>query len=172
VTKEGIKFRQDDVEGLLIETYFSPAYRMYGLKCDSCEENSPAFRDISPADFDRIMREEMGEKRNNVVMDLDPGSPVWNYPAYAYQRDSVISRGVETVTMKVTISVPRTNVTGNDPDTVTYTYTLRDGTDGQWTGGSVSDHPDFLWIITGRVGSRDGDPNPKVDYNIVKEISR
>jgi hypothetical protein len=127
---------------------------------------------VTPADFDRIMREEMGEKSNNVVLDLDPGSPVWNYPSYAYKRDSVRKNGVETVTMKVTISVPRTNVTGNDPDTVTYTYTLRDGTSGQWTGSSVDDHPDFLWIITGRVGSRDGQPNPKVDYSIVKEIQR
>jgi hypothetical protein len=146
---------------------------MYGKGCNGCDENSPAYRDVTPADFDRLMREEMGEKRNNVVLDLEPGTPVWNYPAYAYTRDSVMKNGVETVTMKVTISVPRTNVTGNDPDTVTYTYTLKNGTDGQWTGSSVDRHPDFLWIITGRVGSSTGgQANPNVDYAIVKEISR
>ena len=71
--------------------------------------------------------------------------------------------------MVVTIAVPRINVGGTVSDTMRYTYTLQAGTPGEWTGNSVNDHPDYIWVVTGRVRSG-GRVNDGVSYNIVKEI--
>ena len=171
VTKEDIAFTQDEVEGLLTELYFSPGAIIMGKQCDDCAKGSAEYNDVTPADFDRIMRDAMGKQKKNVIMDLDPGTQIWNYPAYEYKRFSTVSGDTEQVSMLVTFATPKVNVSGVSPDTITLTYTLRAGTSGQWTGNSVYEHPDFIWTMTSRVGVSNR-ANPKVIYSIVKEIAQ
>ena len=171
VTKNGVSFTQDEAEGLITETYFAPNAQIWGKECNDCETTSAAYMDVAPAVFDSVMREQMGRNKKNVIMDMDPGSEVWNYPSYRYTRESEFRGDLEYVTMTVTIALPAINQTGTRDDDVTYTYTLKSGTDGEWTGNSVDDHPDFVWIVNGRTRAGGG-ANPKVDYAVVKEILR
>jgi hypothetical protein len=170
VTKRGISFTQDHIEGLLSELYLSPSYTMFGTPCTGCSTSSSQYKDVTPAQFDQVMREYMGKQRMNVIMDLDPGSEVWNYPAYSYERTATVIGDVQQVTMRIQVAIPQVGVSGTVSDTLNYTYTLRAGTDGEWTGNSIHTHPDFLWIITGRTGQGASQVNPNVSYDIVKEI--
>jgi len=169
VTKLGVKFTQDDMEGLLTELYYSPAYQRWGTECQDCPDGSGPFTDVHPSDFDWVMREYMGKQRKNVIMDLDPSTPVWNYPAYQYTRTATTIDGVEHVTMSVKIARPVVGISGTETDTVRFTYTLQPGTKGEWTGNSVYYHPDFVWIATSRVGQGSGH-NPLLKYSVVQEI--
>jgi len=171
VTKAGISFTQDEVEGLLTELYFAPGWTVWGTQCRDCAPTSLQYMDVTPAEFDAVLRERMGTQKQNVIMDLDPGNEVWNYPAYKYARDSVVSGGVETVTMMVTVATPQVNVTGTRSENIIYTYVLEPGTNGYWTGHSVNDHPDFVWVKTSRT-TASSDGNPNVNYQIVKEIAQ
>ncbi|RIK43187.1 MAG: hypothetical protein DCC58_09960 [Chloroflexi bacterium] len=170
-TIEGITFTQDQVEGLLTEMYNAPAYKYWGTQCDDCNKNGEIFKDVTPAEFDAVMRQYIGQERRPVILDVDPSTPIWNYPAFKYTRGSVVNGDTETVTMVVTIAVPRINVGGTATDTLRYTYTLKAGTPGEWTGASVNDHPDYIWIVTGRVRNG-GRVNDGMSYNIVQEIIR
>lgn len=169
VTKAGISFTQDEVEGLLTELYFSPGWTVWGTQCRDCATTSLQYMDVTPAEFDAVIRDRMGAKKQNVIMDLDPGEQVWNYPAYKYARESEVSGGVETVKMMVTVATPQVNVSGTRSENIIYTYVLEPGTDGYWTGHSVNDHPDFIWVMTSRT-TTGGDVNPNLSYSIVQEI--
>jgi hypothetical protein len=169
VTREGVKFTQDEIEGLLTETYNAPGWKYWGTPCENCSQSSVAFQDVTPADFDMVMQEYMGNQRKNVILEIDPETPIWNYPAYKYTRSSVRHGDVQEVTMVVTIAIPMVNVGGTRSDTMRYTYTLRDGTAGEWTGASVTDHPDLIWVPTSRLRSG-GNMNAGLKYTIVQEI--
>jgi hypothetical protein len=169
VTREGIKFTQDQVEGLLTETYNSPGWKYWGTPCEDCSQTSTQFQDVTPADLDMVMREYMGNQRKNVILDIDPGTPIWNYPAYKYARTAVVNGDVQEVSITITIAVPKINVGGTSSDTMRYTYILREGTPGEWTGASVTDHPDFIWVPTSRYRG-DGRVNTGIKYTIVQEI--
>ena len=166
---DGISFTQDQVEGLLTALYDAPAYKVWGVQCDSCNHNSSQFMDVNPADFDMVMRQYIGQQHTSVIIDADPDTPIWNYPAYKYSRASTVNGDSETVTMILTIAKPAINIGGTQSDTMRYTYTLQAGTPGQWTGSSVSDHPDYIWVPTGRIRGG-GVVNPGLSYNIVEEI--
>ncbi|HYI15869.1 MAG TPA: hypothetical protein VEX37_10795 [Thermomicrobiales bacterium] len=170
VTKAGISFTQDEVEGLLTETYFSPGWTVWGTQCNECAPTSRQYTDVTPAEFDAVIRNRMGKQGQNIIMDLDPGTQIWNYPAYKYARDSQVSGGVETVTMMVTVATPQVNVKGTRSENIIYTYVLEPGKDGYWTGHSVNDHPDFIWVKNSRM-TTGGNVNPQLDYQIVKEIA-
>jgi hypothetical protein len=169
VTVAGISFSQDRVEGLLTEMYNGPAYKHWGIQCDDCNKGGDTFADVHPADFDAVIRDYIGQRRTPVILDIDPETPVWNYPAYKYARGSVVNGDTETVTMVVTIALPRIGVGGTVSDTMRYTYTLKAGTPGEWTGNSVNDHPDYVWVVTGRVRDT-GRINDGMSWNIVQEI--
>jgi hypothetical protein len=171
VTKEGITFTQDEVEGLLTEMYSSPGWKFWGTRCDGCGKQSAEYKDITPAEFDAVVREQMGHLKKNLIMDIDPDTAVWNYPAYEYKRYSTFVNGVEEVTMNITLAVPKVNVPGTVSDVHTYKYTLVPGTDGEWAVGSVTDHPDFVWVVLSRTRLSSQFTNPNVDYDIVKEIA-
>jgi hypothetical protein len=101
---------------------------------------------------------------------VNADSQVWNYPVFAYQRSTVANaNGTESVTTTVWYSSPDWNATGTKYFSKTYTYTLQAGTLGAWTGASVTDHPDFAWVPTGkRAGTS---TNPQVTEANVEAIT-
>lgn len=145
----GVDFSQRNLKALLTEQYYNPTYIVWGSRFVEGGSQS-AYDDIYPVDFDRLVRLYLGQQRQALIMDRDPNVQVWNFPAYAYQRSSTVDNGVESVTMTVTFANVASNASGTVLVTRTYTYTLNDGTTtGTWTGASVNDHPDFVWLPTG-----------------------
>lgn len=167
LTKAGVNFDTDDLRGLVTQLYYNPKYTwLSGTRSDTNNQNSAAYKDIAPAWFDWLMRYYVGYYRYPFIMDISADSEVWNFPAFAYTRDvSTGANGSQNVTMTVWYSSPDDGVTGTRYFSRTYTYTLSNGSLGSWTGNSVTDHPDFAWLPSGKYDN--GSP---VKENIVEEI--
>ncbi len=173
VTRNGISFTQDDLEGLITALYYQPVVRwINGRRAYS--QNDPrysaaAYEDMFPAWLDYVTRLYIGYYRYPVIFDIDRGPEVWNFPAYAYERTLVQNaNGTQSVTLRIRFASATLNTRGTRFFERTYTYTLRPGTLGQYTGASRTNHPDFSWIPGGRRQSPS--VNPHIDPDVVNEI--
>ncbi|MEO6867548.1 MAG: hypothetical protein ABI200_05960 [Gaiellales bacterium] len=171
VTRNGVNFTINDVKGLTTSLYYEPTYTwLSGQRVDDEKDtSSAAYKDIAPAWMDYLLRYYIRYYKYPFIMDIHAASPVWNYPVFAYQRDSKeYAGGIEDVTTTVWFTSPDWNTTGTKYFSKTYTYRLQSGTLGQWTGASVHDHPDFAWVPTGK---RAAGTNPHVNEKTVEAIT-
>lgn len=108
------------------------------------------------------------------IADLDATSEKWYYPIYKYDMHSSITGNTESVT--VTIDYASDDVhpdfMGTKTSTTTYTYdlTLSDNgaiLSGQWTGDTITDHPDRLFFPVLQRTNASG-----FDYEFVREIAQ
>jgi hypothetical protein len=109
-----------------------------------------------------------------VIMDIDPGNQVWNYPCYAYRIESTPLGGDRFsayMTLWFADDCVLPDYVGTKPmkKTYTFTYRKRGGNilmgSAQWEGTSKKDHPDFCWYpyLT-------RSDNPQIDYKKVREM--
>ncbi|MCW2949931.1 MAG: hypothetical protein JWN41_944 [Thermoleophilia bacterium] len=161
VTRNGVNFSTNDVKGLTTALYYEPTFAwLSGTRVDDTRDNSSAaFRDIAPAWMDYLLRYYVRYYKYPFIMDVNADSQVWNYPVFAYSRDSTFdAAGVETVSTTVWYSSPDWNATGTKYFSKHYSYVLQAGTLGSWTGASVLDHPDFAWVPTGKTAGASTNP--------------
>jgi hypothetical protein len=172
VTRNGVNFTVNDVKGLTTALYYEPTFTwLSGVRVDDVNDrSSAAYKDIAPAWMDYLLRYYIRYHKYPFIMDVNADSQVWNYPVFAYNRDSTVyAGGIEDVRTTVWFSSPDWNATGTKYFSKTYTYRLQSGTLGQWSGGSVNDHPDFAWVPTGK---RPGaGTNPQVTEQNVEAIT-
>lgn len=153
VTRSGVNFTVNDVKGLTTELYYEPTFTwLSGNRVDNPNDrSSAAYQDIAPAWMDYLLRYYIRYYKYPFIMDVNADSQVWNYPVFAYQRNSTqYAGGIEDVTTTVWYGSPDWNAVGTKYFSKTYTYRLQSGTLGQWSGASVNDHPDFAWVPTGK----------------------
>ena len=163
----GVHWTTNDTKGLVTELYYSPKYTwLSGRRVDSPNDTtSAAYADIAPAWMDYLLRYYVGYYKYPFIMDISANSEVWNFPVFAYNRNSTaLADGSENVTTTVWYSSPDYNATGTKYFSRTYTYTLKGGTLGTWTGNSVKDHPDFAWVPTGK------DASAHINEAVVEQI--
>jgi hypothetical protein len=164
-TKGGVTFNTNDTKGLVTELYYSPKFNwLAGTRNDGTSTTSDAYKDIAPAWMDYLLRYYVRYYRYPFIMDINADSQVWNFPVLAYTRDSVATANGENVTTTVWYSSPDYSATGTKYFSRTYTYSLVNGQLGTWTGASVSNHPDFAWVPTGK------NPSTHVSEAKVEEI--
>ncbi|MCW2956186.1 MAG: hypothetical protein JWO69_1055 [Thermoleophilia bacterium] len=172
VNRGGIGFTVNDVKGLTSALYYEPTFNwLSGNRVDDVNDtSSAAYKDIAPAWMDYLLRYYVRYYQYPFIMDVNANSQVWNYPVFAYSRDSVAyAGGIEDVTTTVWYSSPDWNATGTRYFSKTYTYRLQSGSLGTWTGASVNEHPDFAWVPSGKrpgVGT-----NPHVTERNVEAIT-
>lgn len=143
----------NDTKGLTTALYYEPTFQwLSGVRVDDVnDKSSAAYQDIAPAWMDYLLRYYIRYHKYPFIMDVNADSQVWNYPVFAYNRESTqYAGGIEDVKTTVWFSSPDWNVTGTKYISRTYTYRLQSGTLGQWFGASVNDHPDFAWVPTGK----------------------
>ncbi len=146
-------FTINDTKGLAAELYYEPTFQwLSGVRVDDPNDrSSAAYQDIAPAWMDYLLRYYIRYHKYPFIMDVNADSQVWNYPVFAYNRESTqYAGGIEDVKTTVWFASPDWNVTGTKYISRTYTYRLQAGTLGQWFGSSVNDHPDFAWVPTGK----------------------
>ncbi len=171
VTRNGVSFTVNDVKGLTTSLYYEPTYQwLSGQRVDDPNDrSSAAYQDIAPAWMDYLLRYYIRYNKYPFIMDVNANSQVWNYPVFAYNRESTqYAGGIEDVKTTVWFTSPDWNVTGTKYFSRTYTYRLQSGTLGQWFGASVNDHPDFAWVPTGK---RAAGANPYVSEANVEAIT-
>lgn len=109
----------------------------------------------SPAEFHRWLTTIIGQQHEMFYADLDAGPEVWSYPIYAYDM-SLGPRVGNVQSVEVTVFYADDFVSldfvGTDVLSQDYAYTLiyNDlGTvvGGEWTGASVSDHPQLMTYV-------------------------
>ena len=131
--------------------------------------------DIAPDQLWQILKTYVKQQGLAIVMDLEAGPEVWNYPVYAYRIDYSPIGGSGEYAAQLSLWAADDSV---PPDYVgtkvlyhTYTFTVRiaGGSivmgSGRWTGNSVKNHPDFCWypyVVRPQ--------NPQVEYALVKDL--
>ena len=141
-----------DQKGLLAACHTTDVANSYGNRFGDDRDDDP--QDIAPDVLWRVLKLYLGKQRVPLVLDIEAGPEVWNFPVYAYQirldgSDNGERRGALTLWM-VDDGVPPDYV-GSQVRRLSYTFTctLRNGSvvlgSGRWTGRSQKDHPDFAW---------------------------
>jgi len=119
------------------------------------------------------------DEKRAFVADTASGEEVWQYPIYKYDMTSVVSGLTESVTVQVYAASDfvHPDFMGTEDNIFNYTYNLTlngngEITGAQWTGGSVEDHPEKMYIplVPGTVVPET--VVPLLDYELVKTIAR
>jgi len=177
-----ITFKPSDQKALLLKVYeHVEGTRQFGLRYDGNRGDDPD--DIYPDQFHKVLEQELFVHGRAVIMDKDPGVPVWNEPVYRAFMTIVADRNDPT-TDHVVLWLTWADSADTDPEYMgtrevnsKYTYDLigdreADGTldvvFGQWTGESVTNHPDFVTLMSDKATHRS--INTEIDTNLVNEI--
>lgn len=166
----GVYFRIGDKKALLAEAHQSDGGLMFGTRFN---EGDPAAKkeDIYADQFHRVLIQYIKENQQPIIVEIDAGPQIWNYPCYRYEMSWVDEGNVQHVSTTIYLAVDSVHpdTTGDGPLIKNYTYdlTLQDGhiVSGAWTRNSVDGHPDFLWEPLNRVSG-----NPMLDYAKVNQI--
>ncbi len=158
-SEENIVFRVGDKKGLL-------------TLCHDGDEMTPGSG--NPVSFHRWLLLYIRDRKTCFTADLDAGEEVWFYPIYRYDMSSSKKGLVESVTVKIyyaTDSVPP-DYMGTVERRKTYTYDLflnsgGEIIDGQWTGGSIMDHPQSMAFPLSAEAK-----SPYIDINEVRRIAQ
>jgi hypothetical protein len=136
--------------------------------------NSELYQDLKPDMLWRYLKLYVQQRGIPLIMDIEAGTAVWNYPVYAYRITWAPAGGAGQVRAHLTLWMADDAV---QPDKVgtkvkkqDYDFTCRmNGGNvvmgsGQWIGTSVKDHPDFAWYPQTQRSE-----NPNVDYKVVAQ---
>ncbi|MCF8109658.1 MAG: hypothetical protein K9J81_11785 [Desulfohalobiaceae bacterium] len=136
---------------------------------DDLQETAPG---SDPATFHYWLLHYIRDQGLAFVADLSPGTEIWSYPIFKYDmRKANHSAGTSvTVTIYYVDDMVDPDYIGSQIQSATYTYILEeDGQgniiDAEWTGESVSDHPELL-----RFPLVPGSDSPYLDYDQVQQI--
>ncbi|MCA9060801.1 MAG: DUF4384 domain-containing protein, partial [Planctomycetaceae bacterium] len=130
--------------------------------------------DLSPDWLWRLLQMYVRERRVPLILDIEAGGEVWNYPVYAYEvQCSLLEedkyRGQMTLIMANNDVAPE--FVGVRPKKKHYFFEFRMSSgallpgSGRWTGDSKQDHPDFAWYPYVAVAE-----NPEVNVELIQQL--
>lgn len=164
-----------DQKGWLAVCHDDDVANFYGDRFgDGIGSDDP--QDIAPDELWMVLRRHIKEQGVPIVLDLEPGPQVWNYPAFAYRIDhQPVRAGSPTHQGTMSIwfaddAVPK-NFVGLKRVFQRYRFQVEMRNDsvvmgtGKWIGESVKNHPDFAWFPYVVRSS-----NPEMDYDTVCKL--
>jgi hypothetical protein len=132
------------------------------------------YQDLKPDMLWRYLKLYVQQRGIPLVMDIEAGTPVWNYPVYAYRITWAPQGAGGDVKAHLTLWMADDAV---QPDQVgtkvrkhDYDFVCRmtGGNvvmgSGKWIGASIKDHPDFAWYP-----QQQRSENPEVKYDVVAQ---
>ncbi|MDO4558950.1 MAG: DUF4384 domain-containing protein [Planctomycetia bacterium] len=164
-----------DQKGLLAVCHSDDVSNFYGDRFgDGIGSEEP--QDILPDELWMVLRRYIREQKLPIVLDLEPGPQVWNYPAFAYRIDYHPVRAgspehhCELHLWLVDDGVPIDFVgTRQVYQRYQFRVEITDGSvvlgTGKWVGESERKHPDFAWFPYVVRSS-----NPEMDYGKVCDL--
>ena len=160
-------------KGLLAACHDQDVSNSYGDRFgDGDGSEDPA--DISPVELWRLLQTYVKQRRIPLIVDVEAGEQVWNYPIYDYRVDYQQGRGDwYRGTMRLVAADNRVAPDYVGTKRALYTYTFRFKMEGgavlsdsgEWTGRSAEDHPDFAWYPYVAVAE-----NPEIDAEEISKI--
>jgi len=168
-----VVFGVGDQKGLLAACHAQDVSNSYGDRYgDGAGGDDPA--DLAPDELWRLLQMYVKQRKIPLILDLEAGAEVWNYPVYQYRVDyQAVGDGWCRATMQLVAADNNVvaDYVGTHPAVHQYTFRFRflEGAivmgSGQWTGASVQDHPDFAWYPYVAVAE-----NPELDFAQVTSI--
>ena len=163
-----------DQKGWLAACHTQDAAHVYGHRFGS-GPGSDDPQDIYPDQLWRVLKLYVKEQGVPLVLDLEAGPEVWNYPVSAYEvrydAPDASGRCQGRLTLLVADDAVAPDYVGTRllRHTYQFTFLLRDGAvvlgTGRWVGASQKDHPDFAWYPYVAVAE-----NPEVKYDKVQKM--
>ena len=163
-----------DQKGLLALCHAHDVVNSYGTRNDGQPDHDP--QGLHPDTLWQLLKLYVKEQGVPLVLDLDPGVQVWNYPVYAYRVEYKPSGdgdnqylGALTLWMADDAVPPDYVGTKVRRHTYQFAFEMRNRSvksgSGKWVGASEKDHPDFAWYpYVARA------ENPDVDYAAVQKM--
>ena len=164
-----------DQKGMLTACHTQDVANSHGDRFgDGVGSDDP--NDLAPDVVWRLLKYYVQQLGVAVVMDVEAGEEVWNYPVYQYRvqyapasGDGQTYRAQLELYMADDGVVPDFLGTKVRRQTYQFTFKLHNGAivpgSARWTGPSVKDHPDFAWYPLVAVPE-----NPEIKYPKVKKI--
>lgn len=133
--------------------------------------------DLAPVEFWKLLNRYVQTAKVPLIVDVDCTEAVWNYPIFQYRvlyyKNEQLGGhwyDAEMECVGADDSVPANHVgTRNKLWNYSFKFQIVNGSivqdSGEWTYGSVDDHPDFAWYPTLAVGE-----NPDIDADTVEKI--
>jgi hypothetical protein len=128
----------------------------YGERYNGGPQNNA--QDIYPDQLWRCLRLYVKQRGAPLIVDLDAGVQIWNYPVYRYRvtHGPHTTAGLRLGKMELWMADDNVhpNFVGTKVKKKTYQFTFRmNGKalvlgSGRWYGASRKDHPDFAWYPT------------------------
>lgn len=169
-----IALQVGDQKGLISVCHASDVANSYGERFSDGDSSDDRL-DLAPDALWRLLKLYVKQQGVPLILDVEAGNEVWNYPIYAYQIDyrrlgSSNKHAARLILWMADDAVPPDFV-GVKVRRHTYEFTvqMRSGSvvmgSGRWTGPSAKDHPDFAWypyVVKPE--------NPELEYNAVKQL--
>lgn len=128
-----------------------------------------------PVNLHRWLLGYINDQNTPFTADLDPSSEVWYYPIYRYEMTSRTSGLIQSVSVRVYYATDDVlpDYMGIQERVKIYTYNLTLNSNGEiingeWTGDSISDHPDTLSFPEISAGAK----NPYLDCAKIRQIAQ
>jgi hypothetical protein len=163
-----------DQKGLLAASHADDVANTYGDRFGDPEgANDPG--DLAPDALWRLLSLHIKQQQTPLILDLEAGEEVWNYPVYAFRVVLMRKSGDEVHEARLELWMADDAVPGDfvglkvKYQTYAFRCRMNRGSvvmgSGRWTGASIEDHPDFAWAPL--VAQPE---NPEIDYALVQEL--
>jgi Transglutaminase elicitor/Domain of unknown function (DUF4384) len=169
----GIKFGVGELKGLLAACHAQDVSNTYGDRFGD-RAGSENRADLTPDHLWMLLQLYVRQQKLPLILDLEAGEQVWNYPVFQYLVDTkAAANGWTEAVLHLVAADDNVSPDFVGTQSIVHSYTfrvkLRDGAivvgSGEWTGNSVQDHPDFAWYPFVAMSE-----NPEVDVDVVSEI--
>jgi hypothetical protein len=164
-----------DQKGLLTICHYSDPSNSFGKRYNG--KPGDDYQDVYPDVLWKNLRLYLKQRGVPVVLDIDPGPSVWNYPVYFYRvtHRPHGSDGMRLGRMELLMAddavAPDFIGTKVKRQTYQFTFRMREGAlvmgSGRWYGASRKWHPDFGWYPTGVKPE-----NPYIRHATVRRLLR
>src|SRR5262249_4421559 len=131
------------------------------------------YQDLKPDMLWRYLKLYVQQRGIPLIMDIEAGTAVWNYPVYAYRITWIDGAGDQKkchLTLWMADDAVQPDKVGTKVRKHDYDFVCRMSGgnvvmgSGKWIGASIKDHPDFAWYP-----QQQRSENPNVDYKVVAQ---
>jgi len=143
-----------DQKALLAACHTDDAANTYGRRNNGAPEDDPE-NDLKPDELWRLLKLYVKQQGLPLILDIDSGPAVWNFPVYAYRIELTRDGGSEDFLARMTLWMADDFVAydfvGTHPrkESLRFRCKIRNGSvvmgSAKWIGDSVAKHPDFAW---------------------------
>lgn len=143
-----------DQKALLAGCHTDDVANTYGRRNNGNVGDDPE-DDLKPDELWRLLKLYVKQQGLPLILDLDSGPAVWNFPVYAYRIELSRQEGYEDFLAHMTLWMADDYVpfdfVGTQPRKATLHFTckIQNGSvvmgSAKWIGASVAKHPDFAW---------------------------